>query len=103
MKLALKNLCSCLIVYISNSFTEKALSLAKSKGVIAITFHSVFGRRNTIAAEKLANLLHDQEKNEIQSSQINKLTKEVKERNSITQNLTGPLYEYISDDIKKNH
>lgn len=103
MTLSLKNLGRCLFVYISNSFTEKALYLAKSKGVIAITFNSVFGRRNTIAAEKLANLLNDQEINEIQSSEINKLTKELNERNGITQNLRGRLFEFICAEIKKKN
>ncbi|PUW83548.1 hypothetical protein CBR14_22595, partial [Cronobacter sakazakii] len=38
-----------------------------------------------------------------QSSEINKLTKELNERNGITQNLRGRLFEFICAEIKKKN
>lgn len=101
MTSSMKNVSNCLFVYISNGYTEKALYLAKSKGVMAITFSNVFGKRNTIAVEKLGDLLKNKNIYDSQPSEIIKLTKELNERNGLTQNLRGRLFEFICAEIKK--
>ncbi|WP_270583574.1 hypothetical protein [Enterobacter roggenkampii] len=101
MTLSLKNIGNCIFVYISNTFTEKALFKAKSNGVLAITFSNVFGKRNTVAAERLGDILNNKDINQMQASEITKLTKELNERNGLTQNLKGKLFEFICADMKK--
>lgn len=101
MTLSLKNIGYCFFVYISNTYTEKALYKAKSKGVLAITFSNIFGKRNTVAAERLGDILNNRDINQIQASEIIKLTKELNKRNGITQNLKGKLFEFICADMKK--
>lgn len=101
MTVSLKNISNCIFVYISNAFTENALYQAKAKGVLAITFSNVFGKRNTIAAERLGEILNNKDINQIQTSEIKKLTKELNERNGITQNLKGKLFEFVCAEMKK--
>lgn len=101
MTLSLKNIGNCIFIYISNAFTEKALYQAKSKGVLAITFSNIFGKRNTVAAERLGDILNNKDINQMQASEIKNLTKELNERNGMTQNLKGKLFEFICADIKK--
>lgn len=52
MTTSMKNIGNCIFVYISNAYTEKSIYLAKSKGVMAITFGNIFGKRNATAVEK---------------------------------------------------
>lgn len=69
--------------------------------MLAITFSNIFGKRNTVAAERLGDILNNRDINQIQASEIIKLTKELNERNGITQNLKGKLFEFICADMKK--
>jgi len=101
MTTSMKNIGNCIFVYISNSYTEQSIHLAKSKGVMAITFSNIFGKRNAIAVEKIADLLKNKEDTEARPDELIKLTKELNERNGITQNLKGRLFEFICADIKK--
>lgn len=41
MTISMKNIGNCIFVYISNGYTEEALYLAKSKGVMAITYNNI--------------------------------------------------------------
>ncbi|HBL7318627.1 TPA: hypothetical protein ACM5D1_004593, partial [Escherichia coli] len=101
MTTSMKNIGSCIFIYISNAYTEEALYRAKSNGVMAITFSNIFGKRNAIAVEKIGELLKDKETTEVRPDELIKLTKELNERNGITQNLKGRLFEFICADIKK--
>jgi len=101
MTTSMKNIGNCIFIYISNTYTEQSLYMAKSKGVMAITFSNVFGKRNATAVEKIGELLKNKETTGAQPDELIKLTKELNERNGVTQNLKGRLFEFICADIKK--
>lgn len=101
MTISMKNIGNCIFVYISNGYTEEALYLAKSKGVMAITYNNIFGKRNITAIDKISEILGNKWHDENLSGELARLTKELNERNGITQNLKGRLFEFICSDIKR--
>ena len=101
MTASMKKIGRCIFIYISNSYTKDALHLAKSKGVMALTFNNVFGKRNSSSVEKISQILSGSLKKVAAADEILTLTKELNERNGLTKNLKGKLFEHLCAEIKR--
>lgn len=96
---SLKNVASCLQVFVADDYSKEAFRLAKEKGIVPARPDALFGVEVAEALRQLASLLHDAHANPANTERIAEIFKRLSAIEGVAINLRGTLFEYIVADL----
>lgn len=96
---SLKNVASCLQIFVADGYTKEALQLAKEKGIVPASPEALFGTEVAEALRQLESLLQEAYVNSGSVERIAEIFKRLSTIEGVATNLRGDLFEYIVADL----
>lgn len=96
---SLKNVASCLQIFVADGYSKDALQLAKEKGIVPASPEALFGTEVAEALRQLASLMQEAYLNSDSAERIAEIFKRLSTIEGVATNLRGNLFEYIVADL----